>query len=39
MGGGLVRARFGALQLLDDPLKLVLPLKTIADALAMAEKA
>jgi GNAT superfamily N-acetyltransferase len=26
--------RFGAMRLLDDPLKLVLPLKTIADALA-----
>jgi GNAT superfamily N-acetyltransferase len=26
--------RFGAVRLLDDPLKLVLPLKTIADALA-----
>jgi GNAT superfamily N-acetyltransferase len=30
--------RFGALRLLDDPLKLVLPLKTIADALALAAK-
>jgi GNAT superfamily N-acetyltransferase len=30
--------RFGALRLLDDPLKLVLPLKTIADALALASK-
>lgn len=30
--------RFGALQLLDDPLKLVLPLKTIADALASATR-
>jgi GNAT superfamily N-acetyltransferase len=30
--------RFGALRLLDDPLKLVLPLKTIADALALAQK-
>jgi hypothetical protein len=29
---------FGALRLLDDPLKLVLPLKTIADALALAQK-
>jgi GNAT superfamily N-acetyltransferase len=28
--------RFGAVRLLDDPLKLVLPLKTIADALASA---
>ncbi len=28
--------RFGAVRLLDDPLKLVLPLKTIADALAAA---
>jgi hypothetical protein len=31
--------RFGALRLLDDPLRLVLPLKTIAEALALAEKA
>lgn len=31
-------ARFGAKPLLDDPLKLVLPLKTIADAIALAEK-
>ncbi len=30
--------RFGALRLLDDPLKLVLPLKTIADALTLATK-
>jgi GNAT superfamily N-acetyltransferase len=30
--------RFGALRLLDDPLRLVLPLKTIADALAMATR-
>jgi GNAT superfamily N-acetyltransferase len=30
--------RFGALRMLDDPLKLVLPLKTIADALALATK-
>ncbi len=30
--------RFGALRLLDDPLKLILPLKTIADALALAAK-
>lgn len=30
--------RFGALRLLDDPLKLVLPLKTIADALALASR-
>ena len=30
--------RFGALRLLDDPLKLVLPLKTIADALALATR-
>jgi hypothetical protein len=29
--------RFGAVRLLDDPLKLVLPLKTIADALASAQ--
>jgi len=28
--------RFGAVRLLDDPLKLVLPLKTIAEALASA---
>ncbi|MFZ5791925.1 MAG: GNAT family N-acetyltransferase [Pseudomonadota bacterium] len=28
--------RFGALMLLDDPLKLVLPLNTIADAIAAA---
>ncbi len=26
--------RFGAMRLLDGPLKLILPLKTIADALA-----
>jgi len=30
--------RFGALRLLDDPLRLVLPLKTIADALALATR-
>ena len=30
--------RFGALGLLDDPLKLILPLKTIADALALATR-
>ena len=30
--------RFGALRLLDDPLKLVLPLKTIAEALALATR-
>ena len=30
-------ARFGATRLLDDPLKLVLPLATIADALALAQ--
>jgi GNAT superfamily N-acetyltransferase len=30
--------RFGALRLLDDPLKLVLPLKMIADALALATR-
>lgn len=30
--------RFGALALLDDPLKLVLPLRGIADALAGAER-
>jgi len=29
--------RFGAVRLLDDPLKLVLPLKTIADALASVQ--
>lgn len=29
--------RFGAMRLLDDPLKLVLPLATIADALAKSE--
>jgi hypothetical protein len=29
---------FGALRLLDDPFKLVLPLKTIADALALATR-
>jgi hypothetical protein len=28
--------RFGALQLLDDPLRLILPLKTIADAMKAA---
>ncbi len=28
--------RFGAVQLLDDPTKLILPLKTIADAVAAA---
>jgi GNAT superfamily N-acetyltransferase len=28
--------RFGAVRLLDDPLKLILPLKTIADALVSA---
>lgn len=28
--------RFGAMRLLDDPLKLILPLKTIADVLAAA---
>jgi GNAT superfamily N-acetyltransferase len=31
--------RFGALRLLDDPLRLVLPLKTIVDALVLAKKA
>jgi len=31
--------RFGAMRLLDDPLKLVLPLSTIADSVAAAEKA
>jgi len=30
--------RFGALPLLDDPLKLILPLRTIAEAIAAAEK-
>jgi hypothetical protein len=30
--------RFGALALLDDPLKLVLPLDVFADALAAAGK-
>jgi GNAT superfamily N-acetyltransferase len=30
--------RFGAMRLLDDPLKLILPLRTIAAALAAAEK-
>lgn len=30
-------ARFGAARLLDDPLKLVLPLATIADALALTQ--
>ena len=30
--------RFGAVTLLDDPLKLVSPLETIADALAAAGK-
>jgi len=30
--------RFGALRLLDDPLKLVLPLRTIIDAVATAQK-
>ena len=30
--------RFGALRLLDDPLKLILPLSTIADAVAAAER-
>ena len=30
--------RFGALRLLDDPLKLILPLSTIADAIAAAER-
>ena len=29
--------RFGAIHLLDDPLKLILPLSTIADAVAAAE--
>lgn len=31
-------ARFGALPLLDDPLKLVLPLAVIAEAIVMADK-
>ena len=30
--------RFGAMRLLDDPMKLILPLKSIADALASAER-
>lgn len=30
--------RFGAMRLLDDPLKLVLPLTTIADAIAAAQR-
>ena len=30
--------RFGAMRLLDDPLKLVLPLATIAEAIAKSEK-
>lgn len=30
--------RFGAARLLDDPLKLILPLTIIADAVAAAEK-
>jgi GNAT superfamily N-acetyltransferase len=30
--------RFGAMQLLDDPLKLVLPLATVAEAIAAAAK-
>jgi hypothetical protein len=30
--------RFGALRLLDDRLKLILPLKTIADALTLARR-
>lgn len=30
--------RFGALRLLDEPLKLILPLSTIADAIAVAER-
>ena len=30
--------RFGAVRLLDDPLKLVLPLRVIADAIAAAQK-
>lgn len=30
--------RFGAVRLLDDPLRLVLPLKTLAEALALARK-
>jgi len=30
--------RFGAMRLLDDPLKLVLPLTTIADAVAKSKK-
>jgi hypothetical protein len=30
--------QFGAMRLLDDPLKLVLPLGTIADAVGAAQK-
>jgi len=30
--------RFGAIRLLDDPLKLILPLSTVADAVAAAER-
>jgi hypothetical protein len=30
--------RFGALALLDDPLKLILPLAVIAEAIATGEK-
>ena len=30
--------RFGALRLLDDPLKLILPLRTMADALVAGER-
>jgi hypothetical protein len=30
--------RFGAMRLVDDPLRLVLPLKSIAEALAIAER-
>ena len=30
--------RFGAIRLLDDPLKLILPLAAIADAITAAQK-
>ena len=30
--------KFGAIRLLDDPLELVLPLPTIADAVAAADR-
>jgi hypothetical protein len=31
--------RFGALPLLDDPMKLILPLQVIADAAAVSQRA